>query len=48
MSPGNQNLPQTWTSWQFYLNSNELVQLMSLIILSNKYLLLTFNVLGME
>ena len=46
MSPENQNLSRNWVSQQFYLHCNVLVQLMSPIILSNKYLLFTFQVLG--
>lgn len=39
------NLPQNWISWHFALISYLLVQLTSLITLSNKYSLCTFNVL---
>ena len=48
MSPENENLSQNWVSRQFHLHCNVLVQLMSPIILSNKYLLFAFQVLGSE
>lgn len=46
--PGNQSLPLNWVSWQSYPIAVGWCSLVSLIVLSNEYLLCTFNGLGIE